>query len=69
MHRITLILIGVMVGLFAVTSWAAYVGLGARQPEKHPISIREESARGQPLGRGHHRTRFFFIGGGLHGGK
>ncbi len=61
--------LGVMLGLFAVTGWASYTGLGAPRPEKKPVSIREDSARQGKAARGHYRTRYFFIGGGLHGGK
>ncbi len=69
MHRNTLWLIGAMFGMFVVTTWASNIGLGVPQPEKNPLSIREDSARGQRTGSGHYRTRYFFIGGGMHGGK
>ncbi len=69
MHRSTLWLIAVMFAALLATTWAASTGFGAPQPEKNPISIREGSARGERLGSGHYRTRYFFIGGGLHTGK
>lgn len=50
------------------TVWASKVGVGIPQPEKEPMSIREESARGGAVRSGHHRTRYF-IGGGFRSGK
>ncbi len=69
MHRNTLWLIAGMFGLFVVATWASQSGIGAPAPAKKPISIREESGRGPLSGAGHHRTRYFFVGGGMHTGK
>ncbi|NOX59050.1 MAG: hypothetical protein GXP29_09365 [Planctomycetes bacterium] len=66
MNRGTLILGGVMLSILAGSVWASNRGVGLPQPEREPISIREDSAR--PLTGGHHRTRYF-IGGGIHRGK
>lgn len=66
MNRGTLTLGGIMLGLLAGSVWASNRGVGLPQPEKEPISIREDSAR--PLKRGHHRTRYF-VGGGIFRGK
>ncbi len=48
--------------------WASNTGVGVSQPTKNPPSIREHSARGRTTGH-HRRTRYFFMGGGLRGGK
>ena len=68
MHNVTLGLIVACFATIGATYWASYTGAGVPRPEKNPPSIREGSAIRGPLGRGHHRTRFF-VGGGLHGGK
>lgn len=62
----TLILVALMTGLLAATSWASTSGLGLAQPEPQPPSIREGSVRA--LGSGRVRTRYF-VGGGHHAGK
>jgi hypothetical protein len=69
MQKSTIVKLVAASGLFVSVLWASTTGFGAPQPEDEPMSVREESARGAPLSRGHHRTRFFLIGGGIHGGK
>ncbi len=69
MTRGAAILAGIMIVFLGAATWASYRGIGVPQPEKQPISIREESARNTPAGTGRYRTRFFLMGGGIHHGK
>ena len=66
MSRMTLLLIGAMGLTTGMAYWASGRGLGLPAPEKNPISIREGSAR---TAQGGYRTRYFLLGGGIHGGK
>ncbi len=68
MHNLTMVLIVVCFAAIGATYWASKTGAGVSSPDKDPPSIREGSAVAGPIGRGHHRTRFF-VGGGLFGGK
>ena len=68
MHNLTFALIACCFVAIGGVFWASRVGAGVSQPGKNPPSIREGSAVGGPLTRGHNRTRFF-VGGGLRGGK
>jgi len=67
MSRKTVALAGAMFLLFSGAIWASKTGFGVPQPDKQPMSVRENSAR-MPRA-GHYRTRYFFVGGGIHGGK
>lgn len=69
MHYATTVLIAVCFASIGLNYWAGKIGAGVPQPTKNPPSIREGSTARGTMGRGHHRTRFFFVGGGLRGGK
>ena len=62
------ILLGAVGALTAMGIVASRDGWALPQPQKKPMSIREESVRGTPLGAGRTRTRYF-IGGGTRSGK
>jgi hypothetical protein len=56
-------LLGVaVIGLTGSATWASVKGIGATQPEKNPVSIREQSVKG-PLRTGFIPTRYFISGG------
>lgn len=51
-----------ILGLTGTATWASVKGIGAPQPEKEPMSIREQSVKG-PLRTGYIPTRYFISGG------
>lgn len=56
--------------LTALAIFASQKGWGVPQPEKEPLSIREESVRGSTSpSSGRYRTRYFLRGGGPARGK
>ncbi|MCA9254499.1 MAG: hypothetical protein KDA33_02630 [Phycisphaerales bacterium] len=68
MSKGAVILVAVMGLALAGSAWASSSGFGVPQPEKQPLSIREESARGDTSG-GSRRYRPVFISGGVYHGK
>jgi hypothetical protein len=67
MGKLVILAVVVLSSTFLATR-AAVAGWGVPRPLKKPISLREESARGAPLGSGRSRTHYF-VGGGFRGGK
>lgn len=63
--KATWILVVVMTLLTGTAIWAGHAGVGLEQPTKNPISIREQSVRGQT---GRRPIRYFMLGG-IHRGK
>lgn len=68
MSKGAMALIAIMGLALAGTAVASSSGFGVPQPDKKPISIREESARGNTTGSSR-RYRGVFIAGGIYHGK
>jgi len=68
-HKAIPFLVGGMLFLTAVVTWASTTGVGAPKPEKQPVSIREGSVRHTTGTRRHRRRTHYFVGGGHRYGK